>query len=62
MSNVLRAEATLTIQTASNSFPTFAEGEKVGKVRVAATFGRSSSIFLITESGREVPYQGAFGE
>lgn len=56
---VVMASATFTVQTASNPFPTFAEGERVEKIRVAATFGGPSTIFLITESGKEVPYQGA---
>lgn len=55
--NVLRAEATFIVQTASNDFPTFAEGEKVEMIRVAAALGGPSSVFLITESGREIPWQ-----
>ncbi len=57
MSNVLRAEATFAVQMASNLFPVFAEGEKIESVRVASILGQSSSIYLVTESGREIPWQ-----
>jgi hypothetical protein len=53
---VLRAEATFAVLTASNPFPVFAEGEKVERILVASVLGGESSIFLITESGREVPW------
>jgi hypothetical protein len=42
---------------ASNPFPLYAEGEKVERVRVASVLGGPSSVFLITESGKEVPFQ-----
>lgn len=54
---VLRAEATFAVLTASNSFPVFADGEKVEKVLVASVLGGESSVYLITESGREVPWR-----
>lgn len=57
MPNVLRAETTFAVQTASNDFPTFAEGEKVEQIRVASVYGRKSEVFLITESGREIPWR-----
>ncbi len=57
MSNVLRAEATFAVQTASNLFPVFVEGDEVKSVRVASVLGESSSIYLVTESGREIPWQ-----
>ena len=41
--------------TASNGGPIYAEGEKVVKVRVTASFGGKSSVTYITESGREIP-------
>lgn len=53
-SSVLRAEATFTIQTASNPFPAFAGGEKVEQIKVAAAFGGQSTLMLITESGKEM--------
>lgn len=55
--NVIRAETTFAVQTASNDFPTFAEGEKVEKVRVASALGGPSEVFLITESGKEVRWR-----
>lgn len=60
--SILRVEATFLIQTASNPFPIFAEGEKVEKIKVASIMGGASSIFLITKSGKEVPYQGALAK
>lgn len=57
MVNVIRAEATFAVQTASNDVPVFAEGEKVEKIRVASVLGGGSSLFLITESGREIPWE-----
>lgn len=54
---IIRADAIFTVQTASNPFPKFAEDEKVEKIRVASVLGGKSSISLITESGREVPWQ-----
>jgi hypothetical protein len=59
---VVQASATFTVQTASNPFPVYAQGEKVEKIRVAATFGGQSTIYLITESGKEIPYNGAVAE
>jgi len=58
VTGVVQASATFTVQVASNPFPVYAEGEKVEKIRVAATFGGPSTIFLITGSGKEIPYQG----
>jgi hypothetical protein len=58
VTGVVQASATFTVQVASNPFPVYAEGEKVEKIRVAATFGGPSTIVLITESGKEIPYQG----
>lgn len=55
--SVIRAEATFAVQTASNDFPVFAEGEKVEKIKVASILGGGSSLFLITESGREIPWE-----
>lgn len=52
--SIIRAETSFPIQTASNDFPTFVEGEKVERVRVAAAFGGPSEVFLVTESGKEV--------
>lgn len=49
-SNVVMAQATYTIQTAM-----FYDGEKIEKVRVAATMGKESETVYITESGREIP-------
>lgn len=49
-SNVVMAQATYTIQTAM-----FYDGEKIEKVRVAATMGKESETVYITESGKEIP-------
>jgi hypothetical protein len=56
--SVLNAFGSFTLpQMASNPFPVFVEGEKVEKIKVAAVYGGDSSIYLVTESGREVPYR-----
>lgn len=48
--------ATVTFQlTAANGGPFYVNGERVDKVRVAANLGGTSSVFYITESGREFP-------
>lgn len=57
MALVLRAETTFAVQTASNDLPTFVEGEKVEKIRVASAFSGPSEVFLITESGKEVRWR-----
>lgn len=49
-SNVLMAQATFTIQTAM-----YYDGEKIEKVRVAATMGKESETVYVTESGKEIP-------
>ncbi len=49
---ILTAQATFTIQTAM-----FYEGEKIEKVRVAATMGRGSEVTYITEKGKEIPVE-----
>lgn len=48
--DVVMAQATFTLQTAM-----YYDGEKIEKVRVAATMGRESEAFYITESGKEIP-------
>lgn len=55
--NVLRAETTFAVQTASLDFPVFAEGEKVEKVRVASNLGGKSAVYLITRSGKEILWE-----
>lgn len=47
--SILTATATFTIQTAM-----YWDGEKIEKVRVAATAGKGSEAFYITESGKEI--------
>jgi hypothetical protein len=54
--SLLWAEVTFPISTASSAFPTFVEGEKVEKIRVASALGQGSAVFLITESGKEIPW------
>jgi hypothetical protein len=48
-SNVIMAEATFTVQQAM-----YYNGEKIDKVRVAATMGGKSKVVYITESGKEI--------
>lgn len=47
--SILMAQATFTVQTAMHW-----DGERIEKVRVAATIGRESDVVYITESGREI--------
>lgn len=47
--SIIMARATFIIQTAM-----FYDGEKIEKIRVAATMGKESEIVYITESGKEI--------
>lgn len=53
------AQATFSATLASNDFPTYAEGEKVEKIRVAANYGGLSTITLITATGKEIQLEKA---
>jgi len=55
--NMISVETTFPIALASLDFPTFVLGEKVENIKLAAAFGGESSIFLITESGKEIPFE-----
>lgn len=47
--------ATVTFQlTAANGGPLYVNGERIDKVRVAASLGGASSVVYITESGKEI--------
>jgi hypothetical protein len=48
--SVIMAWTTFTVQTAM-----YYEGEKIEKVKVAATMGKGSEVTYITESGKEIP-------
>ncbi|MGH2651532.1 MAG: hypothetical protein ACRDHK_10020, partial [Actinomycetota bacterium] len=52
---VLSAEATFTLLAAAGGGPIYAEGEEVQWVRVAATYGGTSTVTYITASGKEIP-------
>jgi hypothetical protein len=53
---IISAEATFAlVTTASLDGPTRFAGERVTHVRVAATFGGTSTVTYITASGKEVP-------
>ncbi|MBI1821016.1 MAG: hypothetical protein HY036_08880 [Nitrospirae bacterium] len=55
--NVLLVQATFSVALAANDFPTYAEGEKVEKIRVASSYGGVSKVTLITASGKEIPLE-----
>ena len=48
-SNVIMAQATYTLQEAM-----YYDGEKIDKVRIAATIGKQPETVYITESGKEI--------
>jgi len=52
--NVLTATATFPLVASAGAGPTYAEGEEVTHVRVAAVLGGTSRVTYLTRSGREV--------
>ena len=46
--NVVMAQATFTLQAM------YFDGEKIEKVRIAATMGKESEVVYLTASGREI--------
>jgi hypothetical protein len=55
--SVISASATFTLAALPGAGSMFADGERIERVRVAATLGGPSQVTYITTSGREVPAQ-----
>jgi hypothetical protein len=52
--SVISASAVIDLMTSAKATPIFMEGERVKQIEVAATFGGSSEVTYITQSGRRI--------